>query len=63
MFSAVHSECLTSQTRGLPELEFPKKQPGEIFDADTQCKWQFGSYSKQCTIMFGRVRRTETMLF
>ncbi|KAH3784823.1 hypothetical protein DPMN_162894 [Dreissena polymorpha] len=52
--NAVQSECLTSQTRGTAELKFPNKLPGEIFDADTQCKWQFGSHSKKCTIMFGK---------
>ncbi|XP_053402734.1 A disintegrin and metalloproteinase with thrombospondin motifs 18-like [Mercenaria mercenaria] len=52
--NAVQSECLTSHSSGTAELKFPNKQPGEIFDADTQCKWQFGSHSKQCTIIFGR---------
>ncbi|XP_052815823.1 A disintegrin and metalloproteinase with thrombospondin motifs 16-like [Mya arenaria] len=52
--NAVQSECLTSQSQGTAELKFPNKLPGEIFDADTQCKWQFGSHSKQCTIMFGK---------
>ncbi|KAL4235465.1 A disintegrin and metalloproteinase with thrombospondin motifs 18 [Mactra antiquata] len=52
--NAVQSECLTSHSRGTAELKFPNKLPGEIFNADIQCKWQFGSHSKQCTIIFGR---------
>ena len=46
--SAVQSECLNSQARHTADLKFPDKLPGEIFDADTQCRWQFGKHSKQC---------------
>ncbi|KAL3859813.1 hypothetical protein ACJMK2_010006, partial [Sinanodonta woodiana] len=53
---AVQSECLTHHARGTAELKFPDKLPGEIFDADTQCKWQFGKHSKQCDYDFGKVR-------
>ena len=52
--SAVQSECLTNQARNLAELKFPDKLPGEIFDADTQCKWQFGKHSKQCQFTRGQ---------
>ena len=53
-FSAVQSECLTNQARNIAELKFPDKLPGEIFDADTQCKWQFGKHSKQCQFTRGQ---------
>jgi len=30
--------------------------PGELYDADTQCKWQFGEKAKLCTLDFKKVK-------
>uniref|UniRef100_A0A3Q3KD59 ADAM metallopeptidase with thrombospondin type 1 motif, 16 n=1 Tax=Monopterus albus TaxID=43700 RepID=A0A3Q3KD59_MONAL len=44
--------CLSDEPRALKEYQYPEKLPGELYDADTQCKWQFGEKAKLCTLDF-----------
>ncbi|XP_053699807.1 A disintegrin and metalloproteinase with thrombospondin motifs 16 [Synchiropus splendidus] len=44
--------CLSDEPRGVTEYQYPEKLPGELYDADTQCKWQFGEKAKLCTLDF-----------
>ncbi|CAL8337596.1 unnamed protein product, partial [Gadus morhua 'NCC'] len=44
--------CLSDEPRALEEYQYPEKLPGEMYDADTQCKWQFGEKAKLCTLDF-----------
>lgn len=34
----------------MPEYKYPEKLPGQLYDANTQCKWQFGEKAKLCTL-------------
>ncbi|XP_054638948.1 A disintegrin and metalloproteinase with thrombospondin motifs 16 isoform X1 [Dunckerocampus dactyliophorus] len=44
--------CLSDEPQGVKEYRYPEKLPGELYDADTQCKWQFGEKAKLCTLDF-----------
>jgi hypothetical protein len=55
-YSTVQSACLEDKPRGLGELQFPDRLPGELFDADTQCRWQFGRHARLCIFDFGKVK-------
>uniref|UniRef100_A0A4W6EP34 ADAM metallopeptidase with thrombospondin type 1 motif 16 n=1 Tax=Lates calcarifer TaxID=8187 RepID=A0A4W6EP34_LATCA len=44
--------CLSDEPRAVKEYPYPEKLPGELYDADTQCKWQFGEKAKLCTLDF-----------
>ncbi|XP_061772178.1 A disintegrin and metalloproteinase with thrombospondin motifs 16 isoform X1 [Nerophis ophidion] len=44
--------CLSDEPQGIKEYHYPEKLPGELYDADTQCKWQFGEKAKLCTLDF-----------
>uniref|UniRef100_A0A3P8Q569 ADAM metallopeptidase with thrombospondin type 1 motif, 16 n=1 Tax=Astatotilapia calliptera TaxID=8154 RepID=A0A3P8Q569_ASTCA len=44
--------CLSDEPRAITEYQYPEKLPGELYDADTQCKWQFGEKAKLCTLDF-----------
>ncbi|XP_077383579.1 A disintegrin and metalloproteinase with thrombospondin motifs 16 isoform X4 [Festucalex cinctus] len=44
--------CLSDEPSGVKEYRYPEKLPGELYDADTQCKWQFGEKAKLCTLNF-----------
>ncbi|XP_037129892.1 A disintegrin and metalloproteinase with thrombospondin motifs 16 isoform X2 [Syngnathus acus] len=44
--------CLSDEPSGVEEYRYPEKLPGELYDADTQCKWQFGEKAKLCTLDF-----------
>ncbi|XP_077454766.1 A disintegrin and metalloproteinase with thrombospondin motifs 16 isoform X1 [Stigmatopora argus] len=44
--------CLSDEPSGVKEYHYPEKLPGELYDADTQCKWQFGEKAKLCTLDF-----------
>ncbi|XP_067651934.1 A disintegrin and metalloproteinase with thrombospondin motifs 16-like isoform X2 [Haliotis asinina] len=46
--------CLEDKPKHVAELKFPTKLPGELYNADVQCKWQFGSKAKLCTYDFGK---------
>ncbi|KTG04026.1 hypothetical protein cypCar_00004699 [Cyprinus carpio] len=34
------------------EYKYPEQLPGQLYDADIQCKWQFGSKAKLCSLDF-----------
>ncbi|XP_072317058.1 A disintegrin and metalloproteinase with thrombospondin motifs 16 [Eucyclogobius newberryi] len=44
--------CLSDEPKAVDEYQYPEKLPGELYDADTQCKWQFGEKAKLCTLDF-----------
>ncbi|XP_061574256.1 A disintegrin and metalloproteinase with thrombospondin motifs 16 [Cololabis saira] len=44
--------CLSDEPKAVKEYQYPEKLPGEMYDADTQCKWQFGEKAKLCTLDF-----------
>ncbi|KAL4234324.1 metalloendopeptidase [Mactra antiquata] len=48
------SDCLDDEPKQVAELKFPDKLPGELYNADIQCKWQFGSRARLCTYDFGK---------
>ncbi|KAM8945924.1 A disintegrin and metalloproteinase with thrombospondin motifs 18 [Pelodytes ibericus] len=50
--STAQSSCLVDEPKQLGHYQYPEKLPGQIYDADTQCKWQFGSKAKQCSLTF-----------
>lgn len=61
-FSSAQSLCLSDEPRAAKEYRYPEKLPGELYDADTQCKWQFGEKAKLCTLDFKKVEQTEKKL-
>lgn len=54
--SSAQALCLSDEPRAVKEYRYPEKLPGELYDADTQCKWQFGEKAKLCTLDFKKVR-------
>ncbi|OWF56393.1 A disintegrin and metalloproteinase with thrombospondin motifs 18-like [Mizuhopecten yessoensis] len=53
-FNTIQSSCLVDEPQAVAELKFPDKLPGEIFNADTQCQWQFGKHASLCIFDFGK---------
>jgi len=47
--SSSAADCLLD---GPPLLDFafPDELPGQLFDADEQCRFQYGAHSRQCKI-------------
>lgn len=54
--SSAQALCLSDEPRAITEYQYPEKLPGELYDADTQCKWQFGEKAKLCTLDFKKVK-------
>lgn len=50
--------CLENEPRQVAELRFPEKLPGELYDADIQCQWQFGSMARLCWFDFAKVNKS-----
>ncbi|CAH2324449.1 A disintegrin and metallo ase with thrombospondin motifs 18, partial [Pelobates cultripes] len=50
--STAQSSCLVDEPKQVGHFKYPEQLPGQIYDADTQCKWQFGSKAKQCSLTF-----------
>ncbi|XP_041417069.1 A disintegrin and metalloproteinase with thrombospondin motifs 18 [Xenopus laevis] len=50
--STAQSACLIDEPKQLGDFKYPNKLPGQIYDADIQCKWQFGPRAKQCSLSF-----------
>nr|XP_056718448.1 A disintegrin and metalloproteinase with thrombospondin motifs 18 isoform X1 [Euleptes europaea] len=50
--STAQAACLIDEPRQTGRYEYPDKLPGQIYDADTQCKWQFGGKAKLCNLSF-----------
>ncbi|XP_076370861.1 A disintegrin and metalloproteinase with thrombospondin motifs 18-like isoform X2 [Tachypleus tridentatus] len=44
------SFCLNNEPQQKGDLQFPDTLPGEMYDADMQCKLQFGTKSKLCKL-------------
>ncbi|KAG9352449.1 hypothetical protein JZ751_020863, partial [Albula glossodonta] len=40
------ASCLVDEPRHIGKYKYPDQLPGQLYDADTQCKWQFGSKAK-----------------
>uniref|UniRef100_A0A8D0KU89 A disintegrin and metalloproteinase with thrombospondin motifs 18 n=1 Tax=Strix occidentalis caurina TaxID=311401 RepID=A0A8D0KU89_STROC len=40
--STAQAACLIDEPKQTGQYKYPDKLPGQIYDADTQCKWQFG---------------------
>ncbi|XP_060725335.1 A disintegrin and metalloproteinase with thrombospondin motifs 16 [Tachysurus vachellii] len=50
--STAQATCLSDEPKAMEEYKYPEKLPGELYDTDTQCKWQFGEKAKLCTLSF-----------
>uniref|UniRef100_A0A8C2VJE8 ADAM metallopeptidase with thrombospondin type 1 motif 16 n=2 Tax=Chinchilla lanigera TaxID=34839 RepID=A0A8C2VJE8_CHILA len=50
--STAQATCLADQPKPVKEYKYPEQLPGELYDANTQCKWQFGEKAKLCTLDF-----------
>ncbi|XP_036871418.2 A disintegrin and metalloproteinase with thrombospondin motifs 16 [Manis javanica] len=50
--STAQAVCLADQPKPMREYKYPEKLPGELYDANTQCKWQFGEKAKVCMLDF-----------
>ncbi|XP_066289406.1 A disintegrin and metalloproteinase with thrombospondin motifs 16-like isoform X2 [Branchiostoma lanceolatum] len=48
------STCLNDPPKAVAEFKFPEKLPGELYNADLQCKWQFGNSAQLCMFDFGK---------
>lgn len=51
-FSTSQAICLADQPKPVEEYKYPEKLPGQLYDANTQCKWQFGEKAKLCMLDF-----------
>ncbi len=60
--SSAQALCLSDEPRAVKEYQYPEKLPGELYDADTQCKWQFGEKAKLCTLDFKKVKKILSQL-
>lgn len=52
------ASCLVDEPKQIGQYKYPEKLPGQLYDADTQCKWQFGSKAKLCSLDFVKVRHS-----
>ncbi|MGH0126828.1 UNVERIFIED_CONTAM: hypothetical protein FKN15_007149 [Acipenser sinensis] len=50
--STAQASCLVDEPKQVGQYRYPDKLPGQLYDADTQCKWQFGSKAKLCNLDF-----------
>ncbi|XP_019390982.1 PREDICTED: A disintegrin and metalloproteinase with thrombospondin motifs 18 [Crocodylus porosus] len=50
--STAQAACLIDEPKQTGQYKYPDKLPGQIYDADTQCKWQFGTKAKLCNLSF-----------
>lgn len=44
------------EPKQIGQYKYPEQLPGQLYNADTQCKWQFGSKAKLCSLDFVKVR-------
>lgn len=49
------ASCLVDEPKQIGQYKYPEQLPGQLYDADTQCKWQFGSKAKLCSLDFVKV--------
>ncbi|XP_015670243.1 A disintegrin and metalloproteinase with thrombospondin motifs 18 [Protobothrops mucrosquamatus] len=50
--NTAQAACLIDEPKQAGQYKYPDKLPGQIYDADTQCKWQFGAKAKLCNLSF-----------
>nr|AAH94674.1 A disintegrin-like and metallopeptidase (reprolysin type) with thrombospondin type 1 motif, 18 [Mus musculus] len=48
--STPQAGCLVDEPKQTGQYKYPDKLPGQIYDADMQCKWQFGAKAKLCSL-------------
>ncbi|XP_075884531.1 A disintegrin and metalloproteinase with thrombospondin motifs 18 [Nelusetta ayraudi] len=46
------ASCLVDEPKQIGQYKYPEQLPGQLYNADTQCKWQFGSKAKLCSLDF-----------
>ncbi|XP_008403096.1 A disintegrin and metalloproteinase with thrombospondin motifs 18 isoform X1 [Poecilia reticulata] len=46
------ASCLGDEPKQIGQYKYPEQLPGQLYNADTQCKWQFGSQAKLCGLDF-----------
>ncbi|XP_056317948.1 A disintegrin and metalloproteinase with thrombospondin motifs 18 [Danio aesculapii] len=46
------ASCLVDEPKQIGQYKYPEQLPGQLYDADIQCKWQFGSKAKLCGLDF-----------
>ncbi|XP_063050004.1 A disintegrin and metalloproteinase with thrombospondin motifs 18 [Engraulis encrasicolus] len=46
------ASCLGDEPRSMGQFKYPEQLPGQLYDADTQCKWQFGAKARLCGLDF-----------
>ncbi|KAG7258627.1 hypothetical protein CRUP_011942 [Coryphaenoides rupestris] len=46
------ASCLVDEPKQIGQYKYPEQLPGQLYDADTQCKWQFGAKAKLCNLDF-----------
>uniref|UniRef100_A0A1A8BNC5 ADAM metallopeptidase with thrombospondin type 1 motif, 18 n=1 Tax=Nothobranchius kadleci TaxID=1051664 RepID=A0A1A8BNC5_NOTKA len=46
------ASCLGDEPKQIGQYKYPEQLPGQLYDADTQCKWQFGSKARLCSLDF-----------
>uniref|UniRef100_A0A8C2JPE4 ADAM metallopeptidase with thrombospondin type 1 motif, 18 n=1 Tax=Cyprinus carpio TaxID=7962 RepID=A0A8C2JPE4_CYPCA len=46
------ASCLVDEPKQIGQYKYPEQLPGQLYDADIQCKWQFGSKAKLCSLDF-----------
>ncbi|XP_038067052.1 A disintegrin and metalloproteinase with thrombospondin motifs 18-like [Patiria miniata] len=48
------ARCTEDEPKAITKYQFPRKLPGELYDADKQCQWQFGPRARLCSFNFGK---------
>ncbi|KAL2089160.1 hypothetical protein ACEWY4_016059 [Coilia grayii] len=46
------ASCLGDEPRPVGQYKYPQQLPGQLYDAHTQCKWQFGAKARLCSLDF-----------
>ncbi|XP_029466482.1 A disintegrin and metalloproteinase with thrombospondin motifs 18 [Rhinatrema bivittatum] len=52
--STDQATCLIDEPKQTGHYKYPDKLPGQTYDADMQCKWQFGAKAKLCNLSFAK---------
>lgn len=50
------------EPKQIGQYKYPEQLPGQLYDANTQCKWQFGSKAKLCGLDFVKVSDRFTLM-
>ncbi|XP_051970716.1 A disintegrin and metalloproteinase with thrombospondin motifs 18-like [Xyrauchen texanus] len=49
---SAQASCLVDEPKQIGQYKYPEQLPGQLYDANIQCKWQFGSKAKLCSLDF-----------